>query len=63
MTVPFSQLPPHWKIVKRGPETFPQQSNGHGQTDTKDGQLRKRRTVMEKTGTYGKDMHLRKRWE
>ena len=28
-----------------------------GHADTKDGQLWKRRALMEKTGTYGKDGH------
>ena len=32
-----------------------------GHPDTKDGQLWKRRALMEKTGTYGKDGHLWKR--
>ena len=41
-------------------------TRGHGQTDTdrrtrKDGHLWKRRTLMEKTDTYGKDGHLWKR--
>ena len=38
-------------------------TGGHGHTDTygKDGQLWKRRAVMEKTGSYGKDGHLWKR--
>ena len=47
-------------------------TRGHGQTDTdrrtvltdsygKDGQLWKRRAVMEKTGSYGKDGQLWKR--
>ena len=42
-------------------------TGGHGQADTdtdtyeKDGQLWKRRAVMEKTDTYGKDGHLWKR--
>ncbi len=40
-------------------------TGGHGHTDTdtygKDGQLWKRRAVMEKTGSYGKDGQLWKR--
>ena len=42
-------------------------TGGHRQADTdtdtygKDGQLWKRRAVMEKTGSYGKDGHLWKR--
>ena len=30
-------------------------THGHGDTDSFDGQLWKRRTVMEKTDSYGKD--------
>ncbi len=41
------------------------QTGGHGHTDTdtygKDGQIWKRRAVMEKTGSYGKDGQLWKR--
>ena len=36
-------------------------TDGHGQTDTKDGQLWKRRALMEKTDSYGKDGQLWKR--
>ena len=36
-------------------------TDGHGHADTKDGQLWKRRALMEKTDTYGKDGHLWKR--
>ena len=36
-------------------------TDGHGHADTKDGQLWKRRALMEKTDSYGKDGHLWKR--
>ena len=36
-------------------------TDGHGHAGTKDGQLWKRRALMEKTDSYGKDGHLWKR--
>ena len=47
-------------LEKTGTDTRAR-TDGHGQTDTKDGQLWKRRALMEKTDSYGKDGHLWKR--
>ena len=47
-------------LEKTGTDTRAR-TDGHGQTDTKDGQLWKRRALMEKTDTYGKDGHFWKR--
>ena len=47
-------------LEKTGTDTRAR-TDGHGQTDTKDGQLWKRRALMEKTDSYGKDGQLWKR--
>ena len=47
-------------LEKTGTDTRTR-THGHGQTDSFDGQLWKRRAVMEKTGSYGKDGQLWKR--
>ena len=47
-------------LEKTGTDTRAR-TNGHGHADTKDGQLWKRRALIEKTDTYGKDGHLWKR--
>ena len=59
--IPFRLIVHFFGILEKTGTDTRARTDGHGQTDTKDGQLWKRRALMEKTDSYGKYGQLWKR--